>query len=293
MLGGPARGCKGDGLERVRAPGRATRSATWTWIGRRPTPGAHRSRRSPHGSGGPAAVPDVSTWRSGCPNRGPPKARTAPLTSSITVLSSGIDSLYVPFRGKPNPMVLDALRKLKAEARETGQPQVLQLPGAAKALVQPSGWGRYRYWLRCDGFDAFLGSSSGLPAAYARLLSSFIHEVGPTSALAEVNLFVNGPVLAEVEGLRCSRVDIYSDFQGWVPRSGDYQRFVVRSRKNTWHTAVHHDGRSFTGFTFGRDAMVARLYDKSLEITRSGKDWMREVWGDRCGVLSSRSAGRC
>ena len=27
--------------------------------------------------------------------------------------------------------------------------------------------------------------------------------------------------------------------------------------------------------------MVARLYDKSLEITQSGKDWMREVWGDR------------
>jgi hypothetical protein len=26
--------------------------------------------------------------------------------------------------------------------------------------------------------------------------------------------------------------------------------------------------------------MVARLYDKSLEITHSGKDWMRDVWGD-------------
>jgi hypothetical protein len=141
------------------------------------------------------------------------------------------------------------------------------------------------YWLRCDGFDVFLGSGSGLPAAYARLLSPFIHEVGPTSALAEASLFVNGPVLAEMEEVRCSRVDIYADFQGWVPSSDDYERFVVRSRQNTWHTAVHHDGRSFTGFTFGRDAMVARLYDKSLEITQSGKDWMREVWGDRLNPL--------
>lgn len=80
--------------------------------------------------------------------------------------------------------------------------------------------------------------------------------------------------------MRCSRVDLYTDFQGWVPRSDDYQRFVVRSRKNTWHTAVHHEGRTFTGFTFGRDAIVARLYDKSLEVTRSGKDWMRDIWGD-------------
>jgi hypothetical protein len=90
---------------------------------------------------------------------------------------------------------------------------------------------------------------------------------------------VHGPVLAAIHEVRCSRVDVYADFQGWVPRSDDYQRFVVRSRKNTWHTAVHHDGRSFTGFTFGRDAMVARLYDKSLQVRRSGKDWMRDVWG--------------
>lgn len=228
--------------------------------------------------GEPAADP---CSRSGSPNRGPPKAIGAPLTNSITVLSSGIDSLYVSFRGAPNPSVLETLRPLQTEARESGQPQVLRLAGATKALVQPSGWGRYRYWLRCDGFDAFLGSGSGLPSVYVRLLSSFIHEVGPTSALAEVNLFVNGPLLAEMDEVRCSRVDIYADFQGWVPRSDDHQHFVGRSRKNTWHTAVHHDGRSFTGFTFGRDAMVARLYDKSLEITRSGKDWMREVWGDR------------
>jgi hypothetical protein len=177
------------------------------------------------------------------------------------------------------------LRQLKAHARETGQPQVLKLPGAAKALVQPSGWGRYGHWLRCDGFDVFMGSGRGLPAAYVRLLSSFIHELGPTSAFAAVRLFVSGPVLAEIEEVRCSRVDIYTDFQGWVPSSDDYERFVVRSRKNTWHTAVHHEGRSFTGFTFGRDAMVARLYDKSLEITRSGKDWMRAVWGDRFNPL--------
>lgn len=203
-----------------------------------------------------------------------------PLTNSIKVLCSGIDSLYVSFRGEPDSAVLDALGQLKAKARDSGQPQVLQLPGTTKALVQPSGWGRYRYWLRCDGFDAFIGAGGGLPAVYVRLLSAFIHEVGPTSALAEASLFVSGPVLVEIDETRSSRADIYSDFQGWVPRPDDYQRFVVRSRKNTWHTAVHHDGRIFTGFTFGRDAMVARLYDKSLEVKRSSKTWMRDVWGE-------------
>ena len=146
-----------------------------------------------------------------------------------------------------------------------------------KALVQPSGWGSYRYWLRCGDFDVFLGRGQSLPAAYARIASEFIHEVGPIRALADLRSFV-GALLDQVHETVCSRVDIYADFQGWVPVPDDYHRFVTRSRRNTSHIAVHHDGRRFTGFTFGRDAMVARLYDKSLEIAHSGKRWMREVW---------------
>ena len=299
MLGVPAKGPRYDGLERVCAPGRATRSADWPWICRRPMPGAHMSRRSPHGSGRPAAVPDASNRRSGSPNRGPPKTRTVPLTKPIRVLSSGIDSLYVSFRGEPKSEALDALRRLKGEATESGQPQVLQLPGATKALVQPTGWGRYRFWLRSDGFDVFLGSGRGLPTTYARLLSSFIHEVGPTSALAEVNLFVNGPVLAEIKQMRCSRVDIYADFQGWVPRSDDYQRFVVRSRKNTGTqrsttTAAASLASPLAGTRWwpGFTTRASRLRDRvRTGCVRSGvTDWIPR---NRCGVLSFSSAGRC
>jgi hypothetical protein len=120
-----------------------------------------------------------------------------------------------------------------------------------------------------------------MPAVYARLASEFIHEVGPLNALGELKSFVATLTFVRVDEPVCSRVDIYTDFQGWIPRSEDYDRFVTRSRRNTSHIAVHHDGRRFTGFTFGRDAMVARLYDKGLEIAHSGKTWMHEVWGDR------------
>lgn len=146
-------------------------------------------------------------------------------------------------------------------------------------MVQPSGWGSYRYWLRCGDFDVFLGRGQSLPAVYARIASEFIHEVGPTRALADLKSFV-GALLDQVDDTICSRLDIYADFQGWVPRSEDYHRFITRSRRNTSHIAVHHDGRRFTRFTFGRDTMVARLYDKGLEIGHSGKGWMREIWGD-------------
>jgi hypothetical protein len=220
-------------------------------------------------------------WRSGSPNRGPPKAKGAAPTTGLKVLSSGIDSLYVSFRGEVRAELLDDLEVLKAKAQETGQPQVVGIPAGQRALVQPSGWGSYRDWLRCGDFDLFVGRGTRLPAVYARLPSSFIHEVGTSRALAELTYFVESATLPEAGDALSSRVDVYADFQGWVPRPRDYERFVTRSRRNTWHVAVHHDGRQFTGFTFGRDAMVARLYDKGAEIAHSGKSWMRAIWGDR------------
>jgi hypothetical protein len=116
---------------------------------------------------------------------------------------------------------------------------------------------------------------------YARIASEFIHEVGPSNALTNLQSFVGTLLVGEADRMVCSRVDVYADFQGWMPRSEDYDCFITRSKRNMCHSTVHYDGRHFTGFTFGRDAMVARLYDKTLEITHSGKGWMREVWAER------------
>jgi len=195
------------------------------------------------------------------------------------VLAAGIDSLYVSFKGEVDTAWLDVIELLKVRAQETGQPQLVSAADR-KALVQPSGWGSYRYWLRCGDFDVFAGRGRSLPAIYARIASEFIHEVGPFSALANLRSFVGTVLLDQTQETVCSRADVYADFQGWVPRSEDYDCFITGSRRNTCHSTVHYDGRHFTGFTFGRDAMVARLYDKSLEIAHSGKDWMHEVWGD-------------
>jgi hypothetical protein len=224
-------------------------------------------------------------WRSEPPNRGPPKANGEAVATVLRVLASGVDSLYVSFRGEVDGSRLDELEALKARAQEAGHPQVVDLGIERVALVQATGWGRYRYWLRCGDFDVFVGQGRSLPAVYARVASSFIHEIGPTRAVAELKSFVLLAFQSEIAEAHCSRVDIYADFQGWVPRPHDYERFVTRSRRNTSHVAIHHDGRHFTGFTFGRDAMVARLYDKGAEIAHSGKDWMRTIWGDRLDPL--------
>lgn len=265
----------------MRAPRRATRSATWSWLYWCRETGALDWWCTPGGGHQQAAATEFRTWRSGAPNRGPPKANGEAVTTALTVLSSGVDSLYVSFRGEIEGSRLDQLEVLKVRAQEAGHAQVASLGVERVALVQATSWGSYRYWLRCGDFDVFVGKGRSLPAVYARVASSFIHEVGPIRALAELKSFVRLAFQSEIAEALCSRVEIYADFQGWVPRPHDYERFVTRSRRNTSHVAIHHDGRHFTGFTFGRDAIVARLYDKGAEIAHSGKDWMRTVWGDR------------
>src|SRR5665213_1652532 len=98
-----------------------------------------------------------------------------------------IDSLYVSF---VDAAWLDGIEFLKVRAQGTGQPQLVSSAHERKALVQPSGWGSYRYWLRCGDFDVFVGRGRSLPAVYARIASEFIHEVGPLSALASLKSFV-------------------------------------------------------------------------------------------------------
>jgi hypothetical protein len=72
--------------------------------------------------------------------------------------------------------------------------------------------------------------------------------------------------------LQASRVDVTVDFQGWLPVPADSGRLITRAKRR----AVHHEG--FTGFSFGRNEIVARIYDKTEEIRTSEKAWFREIW---------------
>ena len=71
-----------------------------------------------------------------------------------------------------------------------------------------------------------------------------------------------------------ARLDLCADFQGWQPIASDLDRFVTRAN----YRAVHKIGDALSGFTFGKGDASARIYDKTLEIVQSGKEWMRAIW---------------
>ncbi len=70
------------------------------------------------------------------------------------------------------------------------------------------------------------------------------------------------------------RVDVLLPEAVW--RADLRERFVMRATK----ADPHLDRRRLTGFSIGRGAVSARLYDKPREIMdKSKKFWMYDVWG--------------
>lgn len=56
--------------------------------------------------------------------------------------------------------------------------------------------------------------------------------------------------------------------------------------------STYGDRRQFTGFSFGRGKVSARLYDKTKEITISRKGWFRKVWSKATGYDESAPVWR-
>lgn len=202
----------------------------------------------------------------------------------LHVLANGVDSLYLSFRGRPEPELLDALEAIRTEAQEKSQDVPITFENRRDAVMRPFGWGFYRYWAHTSDFDVFVGRSAHTPPAYVRIASQFLHAVGPEAAVDSTTEFVGSSLFRPEAPAGVSRVDLYADFEGWAPVAADMERFVTRSvRKDAFHESIvgSNAGRRFTGFRFGRDALVGRIYDKSLEITSSGKDWMLDIWAPR------------
>ncbi|HEY2705023.1 MAG TPA: hypothetical protein VGL20_15170, partial [Candidatus Dormibacteraeota bacterium] len=198
-----------------------------------------------------------------------------------------------------------------AAAAAGEQAVVWEPPGAGRAfLVRPHGYRGYTIWATSPAMDVCIGEGRSLPALYLWLQASHLHRVGVEIAVEELEE-TRAALLREPERMRdrerdwpgpdewdpdpippatpprlgasltASRVDLYVDSQGWQPQREDFPRFVTRAqRKTEFETArqMHTRGRRLSGFVFGRGAIVARIYDKTLELKVRGEDWPQAIW---------------
>ncbi len=213
------------------------------------------------------------------------------------VLAHGIDSLVVSLD------VLwdnDATFRLLTELQRDAAEQAEELPGRVECA---DGTGPWVFNLLPYG----AGGYAWLMSSHALMLK-VMHKPEPTSrpnVVAEFRseaLWTHGPAAmvdrvqsilaacgARVVTMKASRVDVAVDVL--VPESvwhlGLLDHFVTRASARVPH--LHH--QQLQGFSLGKGATSARLYDKPLEIAqKSGKVWMFDVWSldavpDGCRVI--------
>lgn len=226
------------------------------------------------------------------------RAEDAP-PDDCTLLLAGIDSLHLSSGAALRPDVVKDLLERKAEAvkcHAEGRPlprwrTIVTVNGVAVTVeleVQPRGTRKGDLLLTSDAMAVVMHSNPprNLPAAYVELHAVFLWCGWDYASDVGAALLRDVAAVPTSVDVQVSRIDLAADFMGWQPTPELREHLVGRFvswKKNLevdgspWEEE-HGRGRRFTGFTFGRGYMLARLYDKTVEIQKSGKTWFEPKW---------------
>lgn len=200
----------------------------------------------------------------------------------VKLIHSALDTLEVSARGKISLEVLEEIDKAKERARLSEGKEEIFL-GKERFLVLPHGAGMYRYLLQGRNYDLKLTPSDKIPSLGARIKAISLYEIGAEKALEGVYEMVGR--IGRFTEIKVKRLDLCSDFQGWEPKVSDLARFVCRAKK----TGLYLESGRLNYIRFGQKNMLARLYNKSEEIKKSGKTWLISVWKET-GLYEEKKA---
>ena len=126
-----------------------------------------------------------------------------------------------------------------------------------------------------------MGRSAKFPAVLVQMHSAFLHSVGIDPALDQVERLLRLDLIEGPFKQGVSRIDVHADLQGWELRTADLDRFVGYGRhRGVFDRQMFQSGSRLDGFQFGKDALLARLYDKTAEIRKHGVSWLPDLWGE-------------
>lgn len=214
---------------------------------------------------------------------GAPPCNTAPANYSprgiALVLRGGVDSLYLSFPGEISPYWDTRLRLCKEAAAgpfEKDRASAQAALGGHLFEIGAKGAGLFAYVLTDNWFRIAVSSSGShqLPLCYCRISSEVLTLHGQQEAVKTLSAVVSElGVLAS--GPKVSRVDLCVDFVPECPMDFENRAWVRRARKIDQYS----DGPNYTGCVIGKGGdILARIYDKTVEIKQSGKKYLRELW---------------
>ena len=143
--------------------------------------------------------------------------------------------------------------------------------------VSGKGYPRFPYVLIDNCFHIQLSgtASKSLLLAHIQLSSELLTSLSVEDAEKKLRYIINTLGLV-IGNATISRVDLFADFTTPLKMDGwDHSVWVTRAHT----TAEYHERRQSSGWVIGRGGAIgARLYDKTIELTKSKKDYLKPLW---------------
>lgn len=144
----------------------------------------------------------------------------------------------------------------------------------------------YAYRLTCKDFTLLFAEKAVIdsPPVKVQFSSDYLWSYGYKKAYELFIEWFQEAFNLKIESTRISRLDICIDTDEAEFNQNDINGIVTYSKSKTIHFVseiddINYSGRIFTGFTIGRGkSILCRIYDKTREIKKSGKEWFKDIW---------------
>lgn len=202
----------------------------------------------------------------------------------IRVVGSGLDIIYIGFHGELREDLPERLENKKRKS----QSNLTEIASVEKAKAQidigdqtfkvsSSGESPYYFVVENGSYRIKIVQRNivQFPPVYVEIKSDYIMDVGEDKAVDNARKIVE-EILVEIEHEKVSKVEMYCDLVGVNLSQEDLEKFVSRARID----ATYRENKKFTGFLFGTGKIIGKVYNKSLELKKSHKEYMYDAWED-------------
>jgi len=172
--------------------------------------------------------------------------------------------------------------KQDAIARDVPVPiEIASADGSQRALMSVHQYGKdgYRWIISSPEFHIKIGEwmrPTTRPSAMVEIRSQALWLQGVIEVLDRLALLLNG-VGAFIDTIKITRIDLCVDLfvsdEIWCANL-----FLDHSCTRATDIAIYSKHRKLSGAQIGRGKILARIYDKALEIVKSQKVWMYDIW---------------
>jgi hypothetical protein len=205
-------------------------------------------------------------------------------TFEAMVVNSGVDSLVVGFFVSKYHDQADF--SILAKGKLTAGEKLFGGKGAAVTwfekdfVVKASGSRGYEWILENGDVSVCIAqkAESGCvyPEVYVTFRAEYLWRLGYDKAFNEFLSWLS--TWAVVNDNKVSRCDLCMDVQMPFPKIDPKRELIAKAKGKVQYIEVYANGYRGTGYKIGKGALVARIYDKSLEIKASQKEWFKDIW---------------